>query len=189
MIYTRRVVNNSNDLYSSAIAKALLKQPEAFQEAFLRSYDSLLCLDHGSGRQISVKRIGGSGDCLFAAIAQGHQYLTHGSFMRTPEERTAAARLRQAVCAELVRQKDMMEPFIGDVEPYARTMSRQGVWGGEPELAMASRCLKRRIHVFQPDVAGLQAIAKYGEDFHPDTAPITLLYNGINHYDLMLIDA
>lgn len=53
-----------------------------------------------------------------------------GSFMRTPEERTAAAHLRQAVCAELVRQKDMMEPFIGEVEPYARSMAQQGVWGG-----------------------------------------------------------
>lgn len=59
-----------------------------------------------------------------------HESAPAGSFMRTPEERTAAARLRQAVCAELVRQKDMMEPFIGAVEPYARDMSQQGVWGG-----------------------------------------------------------
>ena len=61
------------------------------------------------------------------------------------------------------------------------------VCAGEPELAMAARCLKQQIHVFQPDQAGLQAIAKYGEDDY-DTAPITLFYNGVSHYDLMLID-
>ena len=60
---------------------------------------------------------------------------------------------------------------------------------GEPELAVATHCLKRPIHVYQPNQGMLQAIARYGEDEYNRSSPISLLYTGRSHYDLMVVDA
>ena len=54
---------------------------------------------------------------------------------------------------------------------------------------MAAHCLKRAIEVYQPDPlqqGRLHMISRYGEDDYTKQPPITLLYNGHTHYDVMI---
>jgi hypothetical protein len=46
--------------------------------------------------------------------------------------------LRRNICLMLVKHRGDVEPFLaGDFESYLHHMATEGVWGGEPELAMA----------------------------------------------------
>lgn len=46
--------------------------------------------------------------------------------------------LRRNICLKLAENRADVEPFLaGDFGSYLHHMATEGVWGGEPELAMA----------------------------------------------------
>ncbi|XP_022765545.1 uncharacterized protein LOC111310389 isoform X2 [Durio zibethinus] len=86
------------------------------------------------------------GRCLFRAIA-------HGACLRTGEEapdenrqRELADELRAQVVDELLKRREETEWFIeGDFDAYVKEIQQPYVWGGEPELLMASHVLKKEV--------------------------------------------
>lgn len=136
-----------------------------------------------------VTGVPADGRCLFRAIA-------HVTCLRNGEEapdenrqRDLADDLRAEVVAELLRRRKETEWFIeGDFDTYVERIQRPYVWGGEPELLMASHVLKTKISVFMLDRSSdsLINIANYGEEYQKsDEIPIKLLFHGYGHYDIV----
>ncbi|KAF5446257.1 hypothetical protein F2P56_031895 [Juglans regia] len=129
------------------------------------------------------------GRCLFRALA-------HGACLRIGEEapdenrqRELADELRAQVVDELLKRRKETEWFIeGDFDAYVKRIQQPYVWGGEPELLMASHVLKTPISVFMLNRSsgGLVNIAKYGEEYQKDEESlINVLFHGYGHYDLL----
>nr|XP_043612841.1 OVARIAN TUMOR DOMAIN-containing deubiquitinating enzyme 4-like isoform X2 [Erigeron canadensis] len=86
--------------------------------------------------------IRGDGRCLFRSVV-------HGACLRSgrpvPKENVIqelADDLRTKVVNELIKRRAETEWFLeGDFEAYVSHMQRSHVWGGEPELLMASHVL------------------------------------------------
>jgi hypothetical protein len=138
----------------------------------------------------------GDGSCLFRALAQGDHALSHGgALLPKAGLLTAGFEVRRRVCAALVRARADIEPFLDCPFPaYIESMSLEGTWGGEPELAAAPAALQRPVCVYEATargplggVAALRKVSAYGVDAFPSTPPVCLLFNGA-HYDLLLQD-
>ncbi|KAL5201116.1 hypothetical protein ABZP36_035470 [Zizania latifolia] len=137
----------------------------------------------------SVTGIPGDGRCLFRSVA-------HGACIRsgkpTPNEdlqRKLADDLRAMVADEFVKRRAETEWFIeGDFDAYVSQIRKPHVWGGEPELLMASHVLQMPITVYMYDAeaGGLIAIAKYGQEYGKED-PIQVLFHGFGHYDSLQI--
>ena len=75
---------------------------------------------------------------------------------------------------------------------YCKRIGNQGFWGGEAELLILSKMLKASINVYikNPQGGGYLCIVRYGDKFDRANGgkrkPVRLLYNGSNHYDLLL---
>ncbi|GAV58404.1 OTU domain-containing protein [Cephalotus follicularis] len=129
------------------------------------------------------------GRCLFRAIA-------HGACLKSGEEapdenrqRDFADELRAKVVDELLKRREETEWFIeGDFDAYVKRIQQPYVWGGEPELLMASHVLKTMISVYMVDRSSgnLVNIANYGEEYRKEKeSPINVLFHGYGHYDLL----
>ncbi|KAL4576777.1 hypothetical protein LXL04_012876 [Taraxacum kok-saghyz] len=129
------------------------------------------------------------GRCLFRAIA-------HMVCLRNGEEapdenrqRELADELRAQVVDELLKRQKEIEWFIeGDFEAYVKTIEKPHVWGGEPELLMASHILKTKISVFmlERSTGKLLNIATYGKEYEKDEkSSIKVLFHGYGHYDIL----
>lgn len=137
----------------------------------------------------SITGIPGDGRCLFRSVA-------HGAYLRAgkpaPSEglqRELADDLRARVADEFIKRRQETEWFIeGDFDTYVAHMRKSHVWGGEPELFMASHVLKMPITVYMYDenAGGLISIAEYGQEYGNDN-PIRVLYHGFGHYDALQI--
>ncbi|XP_068643785.1 OVARIAN TUMOR DOMAIN-containing deubiquitinating enzyme 4-like isoform X2 [Aristolochia californica] len=137
----------------------------------------------------SITGIPGDGRCLFRSVA-------HGACLRTgkpaPDEilqRQLADELRARVADEFVKRREETEWFVeGDFDTYVEQIRKPHVWGGEPELFMASHVLQMPITVFMHDESsgGLIIIAEYGQEYEKDN-PITVLYHGFGHYEALQI--
>uniref|UniRef100_A0A5B6ZLY5 Ubiquitin thioesterase OTU n=1 Tax=Davidia involucrata TaxID=16924 RepID=A0A5B6ZLY5_DAVIN len=135
-----------------------------------------------------VTGVPADGRCLFRAI-------THVACLRNGEEapdenrqRELADKLRAQVVDELLKRREETEWFIeGDFDTYVKRIQQPYVWGGEPELLMASHVLKTPISVFMRDrSSGLVNIANYGEGYQKDKeSPIKVLFHGYGHYDIL----
>ncbi|XP_008232087.1 PREDICTED: OTU domain-containing protein At3g57810-like [Prunus mume] len=142
-----------------------------------------------SSADYRVTGVPADGRCLFRAIA-------HVACLRNGEEapdenrqRDLADELRAQVVDELLKRREETEWFIeGDFDAYVKRLQQPYVWGGEPELLMASHVLKTPISVFMIDrsSAGLVNIANYGEDYRKEEEkPINVLFHGYGHYDIL----
>ncbi|KAA8539196.1 hypothetical protein F0562_025888 [Nyssa sinensis] len=93
------------------------------------------------------------------------------------------------VVDELLKRREETEWFIeGDFDTYVKGIQQPYVWGGEPELLMASHVLKTAISVFMIDRSsgGLVNVANYGEEYQKDKeSPIKVLFHGYGHYDIL----
>ncbi|XP_007010219.2 PREDICTED: OTU domain-containing protein 6B [Theobroma cacao] len=129
------------------------------------------------------------GRCLFRAIA-------HGACLRSGEDapdenhqRELADELRAQVVNELLKRREETEWFIeGDFDAYVKEIQQPYVWGGEPEILMASHVLKTPISVYMipRSSSNLTKIAKYGEEYQKDKEnPINVLFHGYGHYDIL----
>nr|GEV70828.1 hypothetical protein [Tanacetum cinerariifolium] len=129
------------------------------------------------------------GRCLFRAIA-------HMVCLRNGEEapdenrqRELADELRAQVVDELLKRRKEIEWFIeGDFDVYIKRIEKPYVWGGEPELLMASHILKTTISVFmlERNSEKLLNIATYGKEYEQDEkSSIKILFYGYGHYDIL----
>ncbi|KAI9124442.1 hypothetical protein K1719_004364 [Acacia pycnantha] len=136
-----------------------------------------------------VTGVPADGRCLFRAIA-------HGACLRNGEEapdenrqRELADELRTQVVDELLKRREETEWFIeGDFDAYVKRLQQPYVWGGEPELLMASHVLETTISVFmrERNSGDLANIANYGEEYRKEKEnPINVLFHGYGHYDLL----
>ncbi|XP_057468086.1 OVARIAN TUMOR DOMAIN-containing deubiquitinating enzyme 4-like [Actinidia eriantha] len=160
-------------------------QPEEKKE------DSSVNLLHGKKVYIDYSIIGipGDGRCLFRSVA-------HGACLRSgkpaPNEglqKELADDLRARVADEFVNRRKETEWFVeGDFDTYISQMRKPHVWGGEPELFMASHVLQTPItvYMYNPDSGGLITIAEYGQEYGKEN-PIKVLYHGFGHYDALQI--
>ncbi|KAK7277253.1 hypothetical protein RIF29_18404 [Crotalaria pallida] len=148
------------------------------------------CVEPNESADYKVKGVLADGRCLFRAIAHG-ACLIHGE--EAPDEnrqRELADELRAQVVDELRRRREETEWFIeGDFDAYVERIQQPFVWGGEPELLMASHVLKTPISVFMRDRSSgdLVNIAKYGEEYNKKEKElaINVLFHGYGHYDIL----
>ncbi|KAE8651144.1 OVARIAN TUMOR DOMAIN-containing deubiquitinating enzyme 4 isoform X2 [Cucumis sativus] len=150
-------------------------------------------LSHGKKvyTDYSVIGIPGDGRCLFRSVA-------HGACLRSgkpaPSEslqRDLADELRSNVADEFIKRREETEWFVeGDFDTYMSNMRNPHVWGGEPELFMASHVLQAPIivYMYDKDSGGLISIAEYGDEYGKEN-PIRVLYHGFGHYDALQIPA
>ncbi|GKA58129.1 OTU domain-containing protein, partial [Tanacetum coccineum] len=75
------------------------------------------------------------------------------------------------VVDELLKRRKEIEWFIdGDFDVYVKRIKKPYVWGGGPELLMASNILKTKISVFMSERNSekLLNIATYGKEYEQD---------------------
>ncbi|OAY32436.1 OVARIAN TUMOR DOMAIN-containing deubiquitinating enzyme 4 isoform X2 [Manihot esculenta] len=131
--------------------------------------------------------IPGDGRCLFRSVVHG-ACLRSGKPSPTESlEKELADELRSKVADEFIKRRGDTEWFLeDDFDTYVRQMRQPHVWGGEPELLMASHVLKVPITVYMRDrnSGGLKIIAEYGQEYGREN-PICVLYHGYGHYDAL----
>eukprot|EP01018_Ginkgo_biloba_P018212 Gb_08691 [translate_table: standard] len=133
----------------------------------------------------SVTGIPGDGRCLFRAVAHLASLRSGKPAPNESLQRELADELRTRSCSqqqllgnkqqlpftvtdELLKRREETEWFIeGDFDVYVEQIKQSYVWGGEPELLMASHVLQMPITVYMRDrnSDGLIAIAEYGQEY------------------------
>ncbi|CAL9245984.1 unnamed protein product [Arabidopsis halleri] len=137
----------------------------------------------------SIIGIPGDGRCLFRSVAHGFCLRSGKLAPGEKMQRELADQLRTRVADEFIKRRQETEWFVeGDFDSYVRQIREPHVWGGEPELFMASHVLQMPITVYMKDekAGGLISIAEYGQEYGKDD-PIRVLYHGFGHYDALLI--
>ena len=154
-----------------------------------------------------VVRVRGDGRCMFRSLAIGLAHVT-GRNLSSTEEETEADQLRLAVAESLCRSPEKRKKFDlattaisfeMPIETYCKRILTPTFWGGEPELLVLAEILKRPITVYIPaqkarnaaSQSGFVPIQTYGADFSVTKKgnkrkPVRLLYNGENHYDVLI---
>ncbi|XP_076939809.1 OVARIAN TUMOR DOMAIN-containing deubiquitinating enzyme 3-like [Bidens hawaiensis] len=136
-----------------------------------------------------VTGVPADGRCLFRAIA--HMVCLRNGEDAPDENRQKelADELRLQVVDELIKRRKEIEWFIeGDFDAYVKRIQKPFVWGGEPELLMASHVLKTTIsvHMIERDSNSLSKIATYGEGYEQnESSSIKVLFHGYGHYDIL----
>ncbi|GLT96131.1 hypothetical protein SLE2022_137760 [Rubroshorea leprosula] len=137
----------------------------------------------------SVIGIPGDGRCLFRSVAHGACLRSGRPAPNDHRQRQLADELRAKVADEFVKRRKDTEWFVeGDFDTYVSQIREPQVWGGEPELLMASHVLGMPItvYMYDKDAGGLITIAEYGEEYGKEN-PVRVLYNGYSHYDALQI--
>eukprot|EP01018_Ginkgo_biloba_P032907 Gb_28852 [translate_table: standard] len=137
----------------------------------------------------SVTGIPGDGRCLFRAVAHGACLRTGKPSPDEKQQRELADELRASVADEFLKRRKETEWFVeGDFDTYVKQIRKPHVWGGEPELLMASHVLQMPITVYMNarNSDGLIAIAEYGQEYGKEN-PIRVLYHGFGHYDALQV--
>ncbi|PWA64925.1 OTU domain-containing protein [Artemisia annua] len=112
-------------------------------KSLIKSIENYVTVVSDSSRNYKITGVPADGRCLFRAIA-------HMVCLRNGEEapdenrqRELADELRAQVVDELLKRRKEIEWFIeGDFDVYVKRIEKPYVWGGEPELLMASHILK-----------------------------------------------
>lgn len=137
----------------------------------------------------SIIGIPGDGRCLFRSVAHGAHLRAGKSAPSESLQRELADGLRARVADEFIKRREETEWFVeGNFDTYVSQIRKPHVWGGEPELFMASHVLQMPITVYMYDekAGGLITIAEYGQEYGTDN-PIRVLYHGFGHYDALQI--
>lgn len=137
----------------------------------------------------TITGIPGDGRCLFRAIAYGACLRKGQPAPSDSSQQELADELRANVVDELIRRRADCEWFIEeDFDTYTTRMRKCYVWGGEPELLMASHVLRAPIIVYllHQSSGGITSIAEYGFEYGTNN-PIRVLYHGFGHYDAVQV--
>ncbi|XP_062117617.1 OVARIAN TUMOR DOMAIN-containing deubiquitinating enzyme 4 isoform X2 [Humulus lupulus] len=149
-------------------------------------------LSHGKKvyTDYSIIGIPGDGRCMFRSVAHGACLRAGKPAPNEKLQRELADDLRARVADEFIKRREETEWFVeGDFDTYVSQIRKPHVWGGEPELFMASHVLQMPITVYMHDreAGGLITIAEYGQEYGDDNNPIRVLYHGFGHYDALQI--
>lgn len=128
--------------------------------------------------------------------------------LTSAEEERDADQLRLAVAESMCRSPEKRKSFEAaavavsfemPIETYCKRILAPTFWGGEPELLVLAQILRRPIVVYIPAAkakstqsnSGYVPIQTYGAEHAANKkgkprAPVRLLYNGENHYDLLI---
>ncbi|KAK2400644.1 Cysteine proteinases superfamily protein [Trifolium repens] len=137
----------------------------------------------------SVIGIPGDGRCMFRSVAHGACLKSGKPPPSESFQRELADDLRAKVADEFIKRREETEWFIeGDFDSYISQIRKPHVWGGEPELFIASHVLQMPItvYMYDKDAGGLISIAEYGQEYGKEN-PIRVLYHGFGHYDALEI--
>lgn len=137
----------------------------------------------------SVIGIPGDGRCMFRSVAHGACLRSGRPAPNEDYQRQLADELRSKVADEFIKRREETEWFVeGDFDTYVSNIRESHVWGGEPELLMASHVLQMPItvYMYDKDAGGLISIAEYGEEYGKEN-PVRVLYHGYGHYDALQI--
>ncbi|KAJ3677638.1 hypothetical protein LUZ60_003362 [Juncus effusus] len=137
----------------------------------------------------SIIGIPGDGRCMFRSLVHGACIRSGRPSPKEPLQKQLADDLREQVADEFVKRREECEWFVeGDFDLYVANIRKPHVWGGEPELFMASHVLQMPITVYMHDdeAGGLISIAEYGQEYGKEN-PIRVLYHGFGHYDALSI--
>ncbi|CAM0951986.1 unnamed protein product [Alopecurus aequalis] len=156
-----------------------------------RTSESSTSYAHGKKvyTEYSVTGIPGDGRCLFRSVAHGACIRSGKPIPNEDLQRKLADELRTLVADEFIKRQAETEWFIeGHFDTYVSRIRKPHVWGGEPELLMASHVLQMPITVYMREEAagGLIAIAEYGQEYGKED-PVQVLYHGCGHYDALQI--
>lgn len=148
-------------------------------------------LSHGKKvfTDYSIIGIPGDGRCLFRSVAHGACLRWGKPAPSESHQRELADDLRARVADEFIKRREETEWFVeGDFDTYVAQIRKPHIWGGEPELFMASHVLRMPITVYMHDrdAGGLISIAEYGQEYGKEN-PIRVLYYGFGHYDALQI--
>ncbi len=118
----------------------------------------------------------------------------------TQAVKTAAAQLRRDVCARIRANPDLLRlgwgsqsapiPLIeschlDSIGAYADGVQSGRIMGGEPELFLMHRILRRPIHVWLDDGIQYTNFTTYTTHTAPGSSGAAhILWNGVNHYDI-----
>ncbi|KAG5003428.1 hypothetical protein JHK84_027691 [Glycine max] len=154
-------------------------------------YESNVKVLHGKKvyTDYSVIGIPGDGRCLFRSVARGACLRSGKPPPNESIQRELADDLRARVADEFIKRKEETEWFVeGDFDTYVSQIRKPHVWGGEPELFIASHVLQMPItvYMYDKDAGGLISIAEYGQEYGKEN-PIRVLYHGFGHYDALEI--
>ncbi|KAF5449377.1 hypothetical protein F2P56_029828 [Juglans regia] len=131
--------------------------------------------------------IPGDGRCLFRSVVHGACLRAGKPTSSDSRQKELADELRAKVADEFIKRRAETEWFLeGDFDNYVGEMRQPHIWGGEPELLMASHVLQMPITVYMKDKKSgiLIIIAEYGQEYGKDN-PIRVLYHGYGHYDAL----
>lgn len=141
----------------------------------------------GDEANFHIIRIPGDGRCLFRAVVHGACRRKGKPPPSESRQKELADELRQQVVEELIKRRKDTEWYLEDqFDRYVGDMRKSHVWGGEPELLMASHVLKMPITVYMlgNKSNSRKIIAEYGQEYGKQN-PICVLYHGYGHYDAL----
>jgi len=102
---------------------------------------------------------------------------------RCQNESLRAQELRAATALALLRREDLSWALEVPLLDHVTALQR-GAWASEVDLLIASEVLQRPVEVWLGAKGGYRRIQVYGEDLL--LAPVSLHYNGVNHYSVLL---
>lgn len=187
---------------SAALISGLLVCYSSFKQAHAEAtrekgnkeeYDDPTDVGFSHGKKVftdySITGIPGDGRCLFRSLAHGACLRSGKPAPNESLQRELADELRVRVADEFIKRREETEWFVeGDFDSYVSHIRKPHVWGGEPELLMASHVLEMPItvYMYDTDSGGLISIAEYGQEYGKEN-PIRVLYHGSGHYDALQI--
>eukprot|EP00245_Coleochaete_scutata_P004143 TRINITY_DN16400_c0_g1_i1.p1 TRINITY_DN16400_c0_g1~~TRINITY_DN16400_c0_g1_i1.p1 ORF type:complete len:271 (-),score=47.87 TRINITY_DN16400_c0_g1_i1:318-1130(-) len=157
----------------------------------------------------SVHKVTGDGRCMFRALVVGMAQ-NKGMSLNPMEEEQESDQLRlavhEAICGSEKRRRNYEEALIAitldeSLKRYCHRITSHDFWGGESELLVLSRMCQQPISVYIPEAMAKQGarwgsgyirIQEYGDEYAKSTKDrkgrktVKLLYNGTNHYDLLV---
>uniref|UniRef100_M8CBT5 Ubiquitin thioesterase OTU n=1 Tax=Aegilops tauschii TaxID=37682 RepID=M8CBT5_AEGTA len=137
----------------------------------------------------SVTGIPGDGRCLFRSVVHGACIRSGKPIPNEYLQRKLADELRSMVADEFVTRREETEWFVeGDFDTYVSQIRQPHVWGGEPELFMASHVLQMPITVYMhdEDVGGLITIAEYGQEYGTVAKAFDRVYEAAKEQNLCM---
>ncbi|KAJ8645204.1 hypothetical protein MRB53_006952 [Persea americana] len=169
--------------YSEPVKAEIAKRTKTMDDDVDEGKDDSSSASTSHGKKVytdySVTGIPGDGRCLFRSVV-------HGACLRSGKPSTdeslqkeLADELRSKVADEFVKRREETEWFVeGDFDTHISKIRQPHVWGGEPELLMASHVLQMPITVYMhdDDSGGLISIAEYGQEYGKDNPIRTLAY-------------
>lgn len=144
------------------------------------------------------------GNCLFNSVESFLEYENTQKKLPKKEQQKRAKQLRKEVIYYLAKSLRENEPtirlvisqeieeekeyeeksqdFTNEVE-YLEYMSKNGEWGGQPEIIAIARILNRTVKVYHQKK---RQFIEMGGFYIDDKPEIKLLYRGQHHYDFIV---